>query len=191
MTKRLCDTEIAESLKELWWEAYAADAHLQIWWALNDDKKKYAFVWEKFAAFFDLSLTAHFTVVMMALYKIHEPNRGRNINVLINNLPLSQAATKKIIEKNLASKKSQIENLCNLRCKVFAHCALIDEAAINRYKIKPSDIKSVVEITFDLLGLISRAFGKSPFEIDEHQAGTATIHLMDVLNTHPELGEPA
>lgn len=184
MTKRLCDKEIAEYLEELWREAYAADDYSQIWRALNDDTRKYVSVWEKHATFFDLSLTAHFAVAVMALCKIHETKSGKSINALINNLPPSQAAAKEIIEKKLGSEKPRIENLYNLRSKFFAHRMLNGEEAFNRYKVKPADIESTIKTTLGLLDLLSRAFGKGSFETDDLQAEKATIHLLDALNTH-------
>lgn len=147
----------------------SASLHYEIWWSYKekDSRKRYVDILNKYLDFFHTSLQAHFLAVVVELYKLFETRKDTA------NFP---ALTKFVFEKKIVDKntKNQIQmkleeikplwkKIAILRSELYAHSSikLTYPAIFKKAKITPNEIKQLIDLSKDLLNLISSSTMRS------------------------------
>ncbi len=144
----------------------AAEHNHDIWWIYKskETRPKFIDVMNRYLAFFQTSIHAHFAAMIIALYRLYETRRQtislpHLLKILDRDHPLSDNAKNRVAALMQSAKPLWIK-IGILRSEVFAH--LTDERGIEesfkKADIKYRDFKDLIELSKTIVNVISQDY---------------------------------
>jgi AbiU2 len=166
----------------------AAELNFEIWWVYKsqDTRPKYIDSMNRYLAFFEASIHAHFVANVIALYRLYEDRRDSiNLNRLLRALPTEkQSKLPSDFDARMDRAKQIWKKLSIVRNNCFGH--LNGESSVaecfKRAALTPNEIKELVEVTKGILNDVTHVWNGSVHAFNLNDAHNDTVRLLDDLN---------
>ncbi|NOS73419.1 MAG: hypothetical protein HOP36_02520 [Methyloglobulus sp.] len=187
----MLNDEIDSYISELRQTVSIANLHYEVWWVFKDKENgsKYIKTLNQYNLFFQTTIQAHFVATIISLYRVYETRKDTyNIQALINRLENTKFSREKLSElKALFTRSKPIWLKVNiLRNKVFGHRnnkSTVSEA-FEEADIKPSDLKELMELTKEILNLVSYEWDQSTHAFNLGAESPTKLLLQDLKKYH-------
>lgn len=146
-------------------ELCEAEQFFSVWRAFTDPQNRASFepTMERFCQFFDSIVRAHFTALIVTLYRVYE--RGPKVDTLrqLHEDAQSQNLLKSTAKSEAANIHSSVEatwrKVSIVRSNVYGHKStkLSPELAFEKAKLTPNEIWNMIDLCQRLFNLIAKA----------------------------------
>lgn len=163
-------------IEDLRQTAVTASLNYEIWWSYKgtDTRPRFVKIMNRYPAFFQTSLHAHFVALLVALYRLYETRKDTfNIPTFLkrlrtsNTLPISKLEE---IDALYSSAKPLWQKVSVLRNNAFGHRAATYtvEEVFMLANVSANELRDLIEITKSLLNNLSKEITHSThaFNVD-------------------------
>lgn len=161
--------EIEKYVTELRHAVNAASMNYDVWHALTGEETHPKFVdaMNGYTLYFQTAIHAHFSALLMALYRAHEPRKDTlNVPGLVNTVRNTHPFPEEL-EKTVLRISAECEPLFRkvaiLRNTVFGHKSkkITTKEAFEKAGVTPNELSAIVEYTKELLNEITLQWNQS------------------------------
>ena len=178
--------ELKNQAKSLRRDGIEALLNYEVWWTIRSParSKLHIETLNKYSAYFEVAVNAHFVAMILPLYRIFETRKNSiNLPQLVKKLRSKNVLEKSVltnIEQQIQALNPTWIKIAKLRNEVFGHrSAKYDiEQSFARAKITPNDIEKLVRNTLVLLNEVDGALNE---EYHSYKMG-AGENLVSILN---------